>query len=250
MFFEDENFSARIFAIDRFPWGAGIRVVKGRPFGALVLRMRGEGEFRFENGTTLLSREGDVMYLPHGVGYTVKHSDGEVLAFHFWEDAAVRDVENFVPHDAAEMTAVFWEAYHLFQEGSSASRMEAVACFYRTLSMLCAYGEENLLERPGFLRAFSAIAEQYADPDLSISEICARAGISESAFRRSFCARYGKPPIRFLTELRLRDAHRKLMGGSESVEMIALSCGFRDVKYFSRVVKRYFGCTPSQLRTM
>jgi AraC-like DNA-binding protein len=250
MFFEDENFAARIFMIDRFAWCAGERAVKARPFGALVLRIRGEGAFRFENGASHHSREGDVMYIPHGVGYTVVHSDGEVLAFHFREDATVRNVENFVPHDAASFASVFWEAYHLFRKGTSASRMEAVACFYRILAMLCVRGDENASEHPAFLRAFSALAEQYTDPDLCISAVCCAAGISESAFRRSFCARYGKPPIRFLTELRLREAQRRLMGSNESVEAIALSCGFRDVKYFSRVVKRYFGCTPSQLRAM
>lgn len=250
MFFEDESFSARIFQIERFTWNACTCTVKARPFGALVLRLRGEGRFVLEDGTHVTSREGDVMYVPHGVGYTVAHTDGEVLAFHFWEDATVRDAENFTPYSTASMTELFWEAHHLFRDGTSASRMSAASCFYRVLSALCERSEDGPCEKTSFVRAFSMLVEQYADPDLCIPAICKRAGISESAFRRNFCAHYGKPPVRFLTELRLREAQRKLVAGQGSVEAVALSCGFRDVKYFSRVVKSYFGCTPTELRSM
>ena len=250
MFFEDESFSARIFLIDRFEWCAGVRNVKARPFGALVLRLRGEGDFAFENGLHLLSREGDVMYVPHGVGYTVSHTDGEVLAFHFSEDDAVREAETVAPRDGADVTELFWEACHLFREGSLSSRMGANSCFYRILSALCAHRADGNGESPAFLRAFSALVEKYNDPGLSVSALCAAAGISESAFRRRFFARYGKPPVRFLNELRLREAQRRLMSGYESIERISAACGFRDVKYFSRVIKSYFGCTPTELRSM
>ena len=250
MFFEDERFSARIFLIDRFEWCAGERNVKARPFGALVLRLRGEGKFIFENGSHVLSREGDVMYVPHGVGYTVSHTDGEVLAFHFWEDDAVRVAETVAPCDGTAVTELFWEAYHLFREERLSSRMSAVSCFYRILSVLCVRQEDGDGENPAFLRAFSSLVEKYNDPDLSISALCSAAGISESAFRRRFFDRYGKPPIRFLNELRLREAQRRLMSGHESIERISAACGFRDVKYFSRVIKSYFGCTPTELRSM
>ena len=39
-------------------------------------------------------------------------------------------------------------------------------------------------------------------------------------------------------------------GDNESIELISAACGFRDVKYFSRVIKAYFGCTPTELRSM
>ena len=39
-----------------------------------------------------------------------------------------------------------------------------------------------------------------------------------------------------------------LIAGDENVEAAALASGFSDAKYFARVVKRHFGCTPRQLK--
>ena len=39
-----------------------------------------------------------------------------------------------------------------------------------------------------------------------------------------------------------------LIAGDENVEAAALASGFSDAKYFARVVKKYFGCTPRDLK--
>ena len=250
MFFENDGFSVRIFAVERFVWDAAVRSVRPRPFGALVFRIGGEGRFFFGDGTRVLSRAGDVIYVPQGLSYEVEHTAGEVLAMHFRESGGGERAENYTPKNSCAVAELFFEAHRLFSAGTLPARMETLSVFYKLLSMLGEGETQEACESTAFLRAFSILAEEYADAGLGIAEICSRAGISESAFRRSFCARYGKPPIRFLTELRLRRAQRLLVSGKESVESIALSCGFRDVKYFYRVFKRYFGTTPSESRSV
>lgn len=250
MFFESGDFTARIFSIDRVSWDAWHRSIKPRPFGALVLRLRGQGRFVFDGGNRFLSDAGDVIYVPHGVGYEAEHTAGEILAIHFWETGAVGGAENYTPHNACAVTELFCEAERAFSDGSVAARMRANVAFYRILAALCEGDGGNEPEHPAFVRAFSLLLEEYTDADVSIASVCARAGLSESAFRRNFYARYGKSPVKYLTELRLREAQRRLVSGRETVEAVALSCGFRDVKYFSRVVKRCLGCTPTELRSM
>ena len=50
-----------------------------------------------------------------------------------------------------------------------------------------------------------------------------------------------------MTDLRLEYA-RSLITNGVSVETAAYECGYNDAKYFARVVKKQFGCTPRELR--
>lgn len=250
MFFENDDFSVGIFSVERYTWTAAERTVRQRPFGALVFRIAGEGDFTFENGERVYSRAGDVMYVPSGIGYSVRHTDGEVLAIHFRERNSGRRAENY-PQRAACTESLFFDAKRLFSLQTLSSQMELISVFYKILSFL---GETAKTDERGenetFLRAVAILSEEFGDAEVGISEICARAQISESSFRKLFLKRYAKPPVRFLCELRLRKAQEMLARGEGRVEDVAHACGFRDVKYFYRVFKRHFGTTPSELRSV
>ncbi len=247
MFFEEEHFAAELFAVERFDCGTRCVSVKPRKFSALALRTRGTAEFLFADGSTLKAGEGDIIYLPAGLSYRADYHGTEVLAIHFWDHGACRRAECLTPpHEAAHL---FWELYDIWKRGTPDARMEATAGFYRILSRL-SVRESIGAESPSFQRAVEILTREYRDPELDISTVCACAGISPSTFRRRFAARYGKPPIKYLNELRLSDAQKRLAGSDAAIAEIALSCGFHDVKYFARAVKSAFGCTPSELRSI
>ena len=54
--------------------------------------------------------------------------------------------------------------------------------------------------------------------------------------------------MEYITRLRLEYA-RRLIANGVSVESTAYESGFNDPKYFARVVKKHFGCTPRNLKT-
>lgn len=58
---------------------------------------------------------------------------------------------------------------------------------------------------------------------------------------------YLKTPVEYITDLRLEYA-RNLISGNMPIEQAALGSGFSDPKYFARVVKKNFGCTPKDLK--
>ncbi len=247
MFFEDEHFSARIFAVERFDCGTKCVNVKPRKFSALAWRMRGNADFLFADGSTLSAKTGDIIYLPAGLSYRANYHDTEVLAIHFWDHGQCRSAEAFPP--SPELTRAFEELHDMWKKSTPSARMEATARFYRILAQL-SRPREHTPESPAFQSAVEILTREYCDPELDLSAVCARAGISPSAFRRNFTARYGKPPIKYLNELRLLDAQKRLVGSRDSVSTIAAACGFHDVKYFARAVKSAFGCTPSELRSV
>ena len=71
--------------------------------------------------------------------------------------------------------------------------------------------------------------------------------MGESAFRAMFRKQYGKTPVAYMTELRLERA-RTLLATGETVESAAFKSGFNDPKYFARVVRKFYGCSPRTLK--
>jgi AraC-like DNA-binding protein len=53
--------------------------------------------------------------------------------------------------------------------------------------------------------------------------------------------------VAYITELRLEHARNRIAGGVP-IERAAAESGWGDAKYFARVVKKYFGCTPRDLK--
>ena len=91
------------------------------------------------------------------------------------------------------------------------------------------------------------LENNFKNPELNISSVCDAAGISDTNFRRRFQKTFGKRPKDYLLELRLGCAEQLLAQRCYTVEEAANLCGFSDAKYFSRVIKKRYGCPPSKL---
>ncbi len=91
------------------------------------------------------------------------------------------------------------------------------------------------------------IQENYAEP-LTLADLSGEAGMSPEYFCRVFKAVIGRSPIDYLNYYRLQCATEKLRTTDEYVTDIALSCGFADLSYFSKVFKKYNGISAGEYR--
>ena len=82
--------------------------------------------------------------------------------------------------------------------------------------------------------------------DISIDDVAKSVGVSRSHLYRVFMLNVGKSPIDYLTEYRINEACKLLRAGSLSIAEVAVSVGFFDQFYFSRVFKRAKGVPPSK----
>ena len=83
---------------------------------------------------------------------------------------------------------------------------------------------------------------------LSLEELAQKSGYSKSRFSHIFSEVMHTTPVKYQNEIRLRAASEMLTATSLSVTEIALSCGFSDPLYFSRLFKKRFGIPPSDYR--
>ena len=102
--------------------------------------------------------------------------------------------------------------------------------------------------RPKVLAALRMIQRKAGSSDLSVGALAASVGLTPSHFCRIFLEDVGKSPLEFLTESRLDKAKRLLGDRGLRIHDVALSSGFENGEYFSRVFHRHVGLTPTQYR--
>ena len=79
-------------------------------------------------------------------------------------------------------------------------------------------------------------------------KLCATIGMSTSNFQRKFKQVTGMSPQHYAMQLRLEKARCALSGNGDSIEKIALDCGFADRYAFSKAFKKYTGISPAKYR--
>jgi len=84
--------------------------------------------------------------------------------------------------------------------------------------------------------------------DLSLEAVARKFFLSPSYLSRIFKSETGSNFIEYVTMVRLRRAGQFLGVSEESIAVIAEKVGYNDVKYFSRVFKKYMGVTPGEYR--
>lgn len=101
------------------------------------------------------------------------------------------------------------------------------------------------------LKLASAIAylEQNFSSDISVSELSRIAGYSERQFNRLFNSAFGMTPLRYIMTLRMQKAQSLISSTNLPLGEIALSCGYDDQNYFSRVFRNLVGLSPSEYRS-
>jgi transcriptional regulator GlxA family with amidase domain len=73
-------------------------------------------------------------------------------------------------------------------------------------------------------------------------------GIPERTFKRRFTRVTGWSPIRYVQQLRVDQAKRRLESTSIPVDEISWSVGYEDPAFFRRLFKRLTGITPGAYR--
>lgn len=85
--------------------------------------------------------------------------------------------------------------------------------------------------------------------DISLDQAAESMGMSTFYFSRMFRAAYDQTFLEYLSAFRMHRAAKLLTSTEISVREIALSVGYADSNYFSKVFKRMYKVTPSEYRT-
>ncbi len=103
------------------------------------------------------------------------------------------------------------------------------------------HGDAEVLEAQRWL------AEHYpvASP---VEQLVRRSHLPERSFKRRFKQATGLAPVRYVQQLRVREAQRQLERTDEPVEKISWNVGYEDPAFFRRLFKRVAGIPPAAYR--
>lgn len=93
----------------------------------------------------------------------------------------------------------------------------------------------------------SFVQEHYRSP-IAMADLAACIDVSVSTLERTFKSLFGITPSTYVTRVRLHAAKRALIHSGDTINEIALDCGFYDQSHFTKKFRAAFGSTPSAYR--
>lgn len=226
--------------------------IKNRKTHSFFFRIRGSIRYDFPDRSFLV-KEGEMMFVPKGSTYegTAFSPDSRYFCIYFNADFSVPpqpfscSLENFQRRD--ELFRCFPDVWTL---GSEAEKYHCISLVYELLSYLSHLENITYAEKHKFPMIDSAIAylrDHIYDPELRVSQLHRLSGISNTYFRQIFVSKFGVTPQSYILSKRLSQAKMILNSGDyHTVGEVALSVGFQNPLYFSKMFKKAYGTTPSE----
>ena len=92
-------------------------------------------------------------------------------------------------------------------------------------------------------KAINRIRQEFKT-QISVSDLAHIAGMSASTFHEHFKNLTATSPLQYQKNLRLIEARRLLMDGTQSISSVAFDVGYESPTQFSREYSRKFGASP------
>ncbi|HTH14324.1 MAG TPA: AraC family transcriptional regulator, partial [Spirochaetia bacterium] len=108
-----------------------------------------------------------------------------------------------------------------------------------------------LLDRGQYSRRFTVLKDymeaNYPEKIL-VADLASMVNMSPTHFTRTFKAVFGKPPLDYLLQVRIRHAAQQILAGDRRVIDIAQDCGFPSISHFIACFRRITGVPPHLYR--
>ena len=236
---------------------------KGRVDWQIIYIAAGEGHFFFDGKEVVVSAGNMVLYQPRQQQkYHYFGKDKTQVWFVHFTGREVRSILKHyeIPLDGYILhTGISREYEDLFRK----MRDELVNCpwgyeemlilLFREL-MLAVHRRmtENAPRITGFIqdemdRARDYFEEHYNE-EISIEQYAASRSMSTSWFNRSFRSAMGTSPLKYILDIRIRNAQILLETTDYSISNIAAIVGYDNPMYFSRLFRKAKGMSPAAYR--
>lgn len=215
----------------------------------LIYCTSGQGAFRFQDGRILPYHAGEIVAIPPKVihansseeGFTNIHLNIREPSFPYRSAFKLMD-ENGSLHK------VFAEARMYYTSDKSKRELVLASLGDLITSYLIVFLSNSEFTEP-VEQIRNSILQNYTKPDYALDEFIRSLPFHYDYLRKVFKKEIGMSPLEYMTSLRMKNAERLLSSvwtTGYAIAEIAQMCGFENALYFSRVFKKYYGCSPTQ----
>ena len=104
----------------------------------------------------------------------------------------------------------------------------------------------EIKDRLGLAKEY--IHAHYMDPDLTLTAVARKTGLTPQHFSTVFKRQAGVNYIQYVNKVRIEKAKTLLKANRENIAQTAFRCGFNSLDNFGKVFKKTTGMTPSQYK--
>lgn len=240
----------------RSSYSDGVQHIKSLPWFSIAQATEGSYKIQIDNSPQYKTGEGGFFLAPsqavQNIIHCVNPNTNRMNIRWIFIDVIINkkyrldDLYSFPivlqPKQKEHLNALFDE---LFQTKDCCS--ETIVCYKIIQFLLSIATPKNNPLYETLLPVINFINANYAQ-NISIKQLADAAHISESALYAAFQKQFHTSPIAYLNHYRLTLASNLLCQTSLPIQDIALSVGFTDAFYFSRLFKKTFNLSPREYR--
>ncbi len=258
MFFEGERFNiSQIVSVARYePLLEKKDIYHGcLPTYELIYYIKGSTYLTF-NGYRIHMNAGDVLYLPKGIinaDYYVDIIEKFSLYDVYFDTAEqMPQVPVHIPAVTCELGDIYKKLYNEWLSKRDGYYFKSIQNFYRILELLKKQRQKyNINARFKHLAAAEEyISCHYYKTGFDYEKLHGLSGLSYSYFNKLFNDKYGMPPVKYVTRLKIKRACELLISGTFTITQVSEMCGFENVYYFSNVFAKNMGMPPGKFKNL
>ena len=228
------------------------RVIKNRSYHGFIFRITGDSKYFFGD-ETISVKAGEFIFLPKGSSYEchVSCDDGLYTSINFNATFDSAQVAVYSQELFPEMGRVVQSFSELWNFGSAAEKYQCYALIYELLSSISKMEHSGTIEKEKYALidpAVKYLKKHIHDSELRIEKLHALCSISDTYFRKIFMSRFHMSPREYVAKRRIADARTIIESGDyDNIKEVAAAVGYSDPLYFSKVFKKIYGVSPSNL---
>ena len=226
------------------------------PFERFVYILKGRGCFLLKD-RQLQAGSKDLVYLPGGTAYRSHWpEDSEFmvvdLLLHNGEENPIRfgDTPSILLHDSHGTYRGLLE--ELAAKSDTIGPFDWLERLSLSFKLLCEMARDTnkseLDERYRKIKPALTFLQNNYTEDFPVEELARMCCLSAGRFRRVFSECLGMTPVEYRNKLRIQKAVTLIKTGTYTVGEVAEAVGISDIKYFSKLFKRYAGVSPSTVK--
>jgi AraC-like DNA-binding protein len=242
----------KVIACNRINIKKGFRSTrKNRDHTAITIKTRGLTHY-LQGEKTIVSDPAHICILPEGSDYSyVLKEEGECLMIELDVSPVPTEILCIPVSSLDEILTIFSRLEHTLNFKNEYQNVSLLADGYKLIEMLLEYSYKEYSSPRDALLIAPAIS--YIEENLSLStpenaHLAALCGISTVYFRKIFTKKFGMPPVKYITHLKIQKAKGLIIGDHSSMAEVADACGFLNIQHFSRVFKAVTGLTPTEYK--
>lgn len=209
----------------------------------------GQGSFRFQDGRILPYHAGEMVVIPPKEVHANSSEDGFTNIHLNIQDASFPCCPAFkVQDESGSLYNAFVEARSYYTSDKTKRELVLASLGDLITSYMIVFRSNSEFSEP-VEQIRNSILKNYTNPDYALDEYIKSLPFHYDYLRKIFKKELGMSPLEYMTSLRMKNAERLLStvwNNGYAIAEIAHMCGFENALYFSRVFKKYYGCSPTQ----